>query len=110
MTAKKILLTFDLEEFDVPLEYKQQIGVDEQMNITCQGMSRVQGIIDRHNISCTFFTTAFFAENNRSLVSQLSDKHEIASHAYYHTGFKNEDLLLSKKKLENIVHQKTLYQ
>ena len=105
---KKILLTFDLEEFDIPLEYKQQISIDTQMNITRQGMERIQEIIDKHNISCTFFTTAFFADQNIELVKQLSHKHEIASHAYYHSRFKNEDLLLSKKRLEEITQKEII--
>jgi hypothetical protein len=101
-----ILLTFDAEEFDIPLEYNEQIGIDKQLLISGTGMNAIQQVIDSKNISCTFFTTAFFAMHNVEMIKNLSIKHEIASHSFYHSIFKPEDLLLSKIKLEEITGKK----
>jgi hypothetical protein len=37
MSRPVILLTFDVEEFDMPLEYGQRIGEAEQMRVGHEG-------------------------------------------------------------------------
>jgi hypothetical protein len=58
---KFILLSFDVEEFDIPLEYQYNIGADEQMKIGKQGLNEMLPVVDGFNISTTMFTTANFA-------------------------------------------------
>ena len=101
-----ILLTFDVEEFDLPLEYNLQITEAEQMEIGRLGTLEMQEIIDFQNIPTTLFTTANFAEHHTDLIKTLSLKNEIASHTFYHSSFEKADLLNSRLALEKITGQK----
>ncbi len=99
----KILLTFDLEEFDLPLEYNLKVSKREQLNIPLLGLNRILGILDKHNIKATFFTTAHFAENNVAILQRMAEnQHEIASHMYYHSDYDPSHILKSKQKLEEV--------
>lgn len=100
---RSILLSFDVEEFDIPLEYNCPIALDEQMKIGKQGLDVMLPVIDAFNIATTMFTTANFAVHFPNAVKAMSMKHEIASHTFFHTTFNNEDLLTSKLKLQEIV-------
>lgn len=95
-----ICLTFDLEEFDLPFEFKQQISKEKQMEIATKGMEALLRLIK--DISCTFFTTANYAESNPALLKELAVTHEIASHSYYHSYFDKTDLKKSKDVLQTI--------
>jgi len=104
----KILLTFDVEEFDVPEEYGQQVPFEKKIEVSTIGLERVMELIKKYDITCTFFVTATYALEKKEIIKSISDKHEIASHGYYHSSFKVEDLRASKEKLENIIG-KTVY-
>ncbi|MCU0322369.1 MAG: polysaccharide deacetylase family protein [Chitinophagaceae bacterium] len=97
-----ILLSFDVEEFDIPLEYNCKIDIAEQMQIGKQGLDEMLPVVDAFNIATTMFTTANFALQFPEAIQSMAVNHEIASHTYYHTTFKNEDLLSSKLALEEI--------
>ena len=99
---KNILLSFDVEEFDLPLEYRKTINVDEQLSTGYKGLLELKDILSEKNPAATFFTTAFFAENFPTEIKELSISNEIASHTYFHSSFKEEDLRFSKGKLEQI--------
>jgi len=100
---KKILLSFDLEEFDIPNEYGNKVDLETQFEISKQGLLSILELLDRFGIKATFFVTASFAEKNKDLIKKISDKHEIASHGYNHSDFKTEDLKRSKQKIESII-------
>jgi peptidoglycan/xylan/chitin deacetylase (PgdA/CDA1 family) len=97
-----ILLTFDVEEFDLPLEYNLPISEEEQILIGKLGADEMQKIIEYQNISTTLFTTANFAEHYPELIKALAQKNEIGSHTYYHSRFAKEDLENSRIKLAEI--------
>jgi len=100
------MLTFDLEEFDIPEEYGQKVSAYDQMAVTNLGTERLIALLDKHHIKATFFTTGNYAVQNAALVKSISLKHEIASHAFYHSPFhefKEEDILKSKQALEGII-------
>ena len=97
-----ICLTFDLEEFDLPLEYKQDISLEKQMEITTRGVRILLSLLDKYDLSCTFFTTANYAQHNAVLVKAIAKKHEIASHSFFHSLFHANDLKKSKETLEEI--------
>ncbi len=97
-----ILLTFDVEEFDIPLEYGYKIEPDEQLEIGKKGLDVLMPLINAHAISTTMFTTANFALHFPEAVKQMAEHHEIGSHTYYHSRFENADLLKSKQTLEEI--------
>ncbi|MDQ2864270.1 MAG: DUF3473 domain-containing protein [Bacteroidota bacterium] len=102
----KILLTFDVEEFDLPLEYGIDISIDEQMAIGQKGLDAINEILEDPEIQCTLFTTANFALNYPSKIAALSERHEIASHTFFHSSFQQDDLKKSLLVLEEIISKK----
>jgi peptidoglycan/xylan/chitin deacetylase (PgdA/CDA1 family) len=105
MGNNKIILTFDVEEFDMPLEYNQAISTAEQMHIGKLGLDAITPILLQPDITCTLFTTANFAQHYPESIAMLAQTNEIASHTFYHSVFEEEDLLLSKNALEKIIGQ-----
>ncbi|MBO9619720.1 MAG: polysaccharide deacetylase family protein [Niabella sp.] len=99
---RHILLSFDVEEFDLPLEYRQSISLEEQLTIGYSGFQKMGELLFATNVPATLYTTVVFAENYREEVRALSVRHEIASHTWSHTHFETEDLLRSKQALEAI--------
>jgi peptidoglycan/xylan/chitin deacetylase (PgdA/CDA1 family) len=100
------ILTFDVEEFDMPLEYNQQIEIDEQMEVGRKGLAALIPLWEKYNIPCTLFTTANYANTFPETIKALSEKHEIASHTYYHSNFEEAHLLSSRLALEKITNKK----
>ena len=45
---KKILLSFDLEEFDLPLEYDISISKQEQFNFSLKGLKKIIKLLIYH--------------------------------------------------------------
>ncbi len=103
---RKILLTFDLEEFDLPLEFGCPISDEDQINISNEGLQRLTGLLTKHNIPATFFTTSFYAGKNEDLIRDLSENHEIASHSKDHSAFRETDPSDSKAEIERITGRK----
>jgi peptidoglycan/xylan/chitin deacetylase (PgdA/CDA1 family) len=100
---KRILLTVDLEEFDLPLEFNQPIEAGRQLEVSSAGLTMMMQVIEKHQIPVTFFTTAFYAENNPVTVKGLAEAgHEVASHLYYHSNYNEEHFTSSKRILEQI--------
>jgi peptidoglycan/xylan/chitin deacetylase (PgdA/CDA1 family) len=100
---KKILLTFDVEEFDLPEEYNIQVEKEEQLAISTQGLDKILALLRKHQVVATFFTTAYYAENNPCRMRKLiQEGHEVASHLYYHSDYDPGHLLASKLKIEEI--------
>jgi peptidoglycan/xylan/chitin deacetylase (PgdA/CDA1 family) len=100
-----ILMSFDVEEFDMPLEYNQSLSIYEQMETGFKGLQATMSVINGSDAPCTFFTTAHFASWFSDSIKQMSRKHEIASHTFYHSQYKTADLLQSRLGLENITGQ-----
>jgi peptidoglycan/xylan/chitin deacetylase (PgdA/CDA1 family) len=101
-----ILLTFDVEEFDLPIEYGINISAENQMRVGREGLDIIENILGYHNITSTLFTTANFAIRFPPKIKELAQKHEIASHTFYHSSCKDEDLKNSLEALENIISKK----
>ncbi|MDD4933429.1 MAG: polysaccharide deacetylase family protein [Methylacidiphilaceae bacterium] len=96
------LLSFDLEEFDIPGEFRRALPGPEQVAVTLVGLQRLTALLADRKIVSTFFSTAVLAMNAREAVRELGQTHEIASHGYAHTGFSASDPDRSKKVLEEI--------
>ena len=101
----KILLSFDVEEFDMPLEYNYNIAIEIQMEIGKKGLDNLMPILNDQNYNTTLFTTANFANKYSDSIKALSEKHEIASHTFYHSKFSTVDLLASRIRLEEIIQK-----
>ncbi len=104
--TRNIMLTFEVEEFDVPLEKGLRLPAAEQMSIARQGLDITREILDDGETPCTLFTTANFALRYPSDIAELSKSHEIASHSFFHSSFKKEDLKNSRQVLEAIISKK----
>lgn len=96
-----ILLSFDIEEFDVPLEHGIEIPFEQQMAISIEGTQKILACLQKHQIHATFFCTANFAAHAPEIIKSIQqDGHEIASHGYYHSSFEIADLKRSREFLE----------
>ncbi|WP_264521911.1 polysaccharide deacetylase family protein [Flavobacterium sp. N1994] len=101
-----VLLSFDIEEFDLPLEYNKSIDFIDQISISVEGTTAILNILKKHHVKATFFSTATFAIHAPEIIKRIIDEgHEIASHNYYHSDFKVEHLKLSREKLEELTGQ-----
>jgi hypothetical protein len=65
---KRIPLTFDLEEFDLPLEFGCPISDEGQINVTNNGLQRLTMLLSKYKIPATFFITALYADKNKELI------------------------------------------
>jgi peptidoglycan/xylan/chitin deacetylase (PgdA/CDA1 family) len=100
-----ILLSFDVEEFDMPLEYNFNITTETQMEIGKKGVDNLMPILNDQNYTATLFTTANFANHYPDNIKSLSAKHEIASHTFYHSNYTTDHLLASRIRLEEIIQK-----
>jgi hypothetical protein len=98
-----ILLSFDVEEFDTPLEYGKELDLDEQFYYSFKGLNRIIELLEKYKLTATFFTTANFANHHVDFVKDISKVHEVASHGYYHSSFDVKDLLSSREALEKVI-------
>ena len=82
---KKLLLTYDVEEFDWRLGGGRPLPVAEQIGITAEGLRKLLPIHQRHRVPATFFVTGAFASAEAELVAQTAQAgHEIAVHGLEH--------------------------
>ncbi|MBL8877248.1 MAG: polysaccharide deacetylase family protein [Phycisphaerae bacterium] len=98
-----ILLSFDAEEFDIPLEYGHRLPESEQFRIGADGLERALQLLAESGVRATFFTTAALARRSPDLVRRAArEGHEIASHAFYHSRFEPGHLRQSREVLQEI--------
>ncbi|MGA7932213.1 MAG: polysaccharide deacetylase family protein [Kovacikia sp.] len=101
---KVILLSFDVEEFDIPEEYGQLLEDRIKFEVSLQGLKSILALLDRLHIRATFFITAHFAIHHPAVVRAIAQTHEVASHGFYHSSFELADLGKSKQALETITN------
>jgi peptidoglycan/xylan/chitin deacetylase (PgdA/CDA1 family) len=100
---KKILLSFDIEEFDMPAEYGKTLPFEEQIRISTQGSHAILDVLAAHGINATFFSTVVFAKHAGEIIARIGkEHHELASHGYYHSQFEHAHLAASKNELEKL--------
>lgn len=98
-----ILLSFDIEEFDMPFEYGKSLDFAEQLSISTEGTEAVLKILRDANIKATFYCTANYARHKPDIIHQIvNEGHELASHGYFHSEFIPEHLASSKRVLEEL--------
>ncbi|HTF20252.1 MAG TPA: polysaccharide deacetylase family protein [Chryseolinea sp.] len=100
---KKVLLSFDIEEFDMPFEYGKHLPLDEQLAISKDGCEIIVNLLRKHEAQATFFSTVVFAQNAHHMLATIrNEHHELASHGFYHSAFSNSHLLESRLELEKL--------
>ena len=62
-----ILLSFDIEEFDMPLEYNGEISFEEQIDVSRMGLERILDLLKKYHVKATFFSTVIFAEQCKGM-------------------------------------------
>lgn len=98
-----IIITIDVEECDIPLEYGFPIDLDEQLRVSKEGLDRFMALVDSLEIPVTIFCTGVFAQNHPAWIKQIHARHELASHGFYHGKFDAKtDLFASKKLLSDL--------
>ncbi len=98
-----VALSFDIEEFDLPLEHGVELPFERQIEVSRIGAERILDILDGHGVRATFFSTVKFAGHAPEVISRLlKEGHELASHGIRHTGFDISDLKASRQALEKI--------
>jgi len=101
-----VLLSFDIEEFDMPFEYGKEISFEDQLSISTEGTQKILAILKKHNLKATFYCTANYAQHKPEVIIQIvNEGHEVASHGFYHSDFKVEHLKQSKDALEKLTGQ-----
>ncbi len=103
---KIALLSFDVEEFDMPLEYKGNPTLEKQIKTSTDGLDILIKLLTQYKTIATFYCTGVFAQQKPLIIKELSKNHEIASHNFFHSSHKKEDLLASKELLSSITQQK----
>ncbi|MBC7557647.1 MAG: polysaccharide deacetylase family protein [Chryseobacterium sp.] len=98
-----VLLSFDIEEFDMPFEYEGEISFEKQIEISRNGLISILDLLKKNKAKATFFSTVIFAKENQDLIKRLlSENHELASHTWFHSKFEVEDLKNSRLELNKL--------
>ena len=105
---KITLLSFDVEEFDMPFEFGGNPSMEQQISTSNAGLIKILKILDDFKAQATFYTTGVYATAMPEQIAEMSKTHEIASHNHHHSSHKTEDLFTSKKILEDITNQKVV--
>jgi peptidoglycan/xylan/chitin deacetylase (PgdA/CDA1 family) len=96
-----VLLSFDLEEFDLPLEHGMEITLPEMLEVSTAGLTRLLDALDELGVPATFFTTVCFAEARPALMELIASRHhEPASHGVEHS--RPGLLAESRQRLERV--------
>lgn len=103
MNKPQFLLSFDIEEFDLPEEYSASIAEKDKFEISRKGTESLIDLLHSVTTKASFFVTGVFAERYPELIQQMiSDGHEVASHGMDHSRFEIAHLKQSKEVLEKI--------
>lgn len=103
MTKNKVLLSFDVEEFDLPRERGGKISLEEGVKVSSGGLIKILDLLKRKDVKATFFVTGNFAKINPELVNRIKDEgHEVACHGVDHFEPKKSDSKESMKILKKV--------
>lgn len=102
LRGRHVLLSFDTEEFDLPVEFGRDFPFEEQMRVAREGLARVTALLDELVLPATFFCTARFASEAAEDVVSLAPRHEVASHGWTHTGWTDDDPARSRELLTQL--------
>ena len=96
---KYAVLSFDVEEFDLPREHGEEIPLEEGVRVSSEGLEKILEIMKKSEVKATFFVTGNFAEKNPELVRRIvREGHEVACHGVDHF-FQKKATLKGRKTL-----------
>lgn len=106
MNKNKILLSFDIEEFDLPQEYGAEISDNDKFEISRLGTETILDTLHATGVKATFFVTGAFAIRYPEIIKRMvSEQHEVASHGMDHSFFELSHLSESRKVLQKLSGQ-----
>lgn len=80
-----LLLTFDVEEFDLPRERGRPLARATECTVTRRGVETLLPLLAQHRVRATFFVTARFAAAAAPCVRAIAAAgHEVAAHGFCH--------------------------
>ncbi len=99
-----VLLSFDTEEFDVPREHGVNYDtLTEGMEVSTYGTNKILDVLKAEGVHATFFCTANFAKHAPEVMNRIiTEGHEVAAHGCDHWNPKPEDVINSKRILEEL--------
>lgn len=98
-----VLLSFDVEEFDLPREHGAEISLEEGMKVSAEGLVCILKVLAKIKVKATFFITGNFAMSCPDLVAEIRDAgHEVACHGVDHFKPRKTDIAESKKIIEKV--------
>lgn len=81
----KVLLSFDVEEFDLPREHGGTISIKKGAKVSADGLKKILDVLKNNHVRATFFCTVNFAKEQPELIRRLiEEKHEVACHGVDH--------------------------
>lgn len=96
-------LSFDIEEFDFPLERGREIDFGTQLDVSTGGLEALLDLLGRMGVAATFYVTANYAMHRPEMVRAIvAGGHELASHDYYHRAGSEPDPAGARRVLEEI--------
>lgn len=102
ITPPMMLLSIDVEEFDLPLEHAIDIPFERQIEVSRRGLEGVLTCLAARNARATLFTTGVFARACPDLIRDAARTHEIASHGLVHSAWEDAHAAESRRVLEEI--------
>lgn len=103
-----ILLTFDVEEFDLIRKYNINLEKSEY-ELSYQGLKEILKLLNKYRIKSTFFITASFAQKYPKLIKNISKEHEIGLHGLKHDddydSFPEKESYKRLKKAKQIIEK-----
>ena len=98
-----ILLSFDIEEFDGPLEHGVDYSLEEGMKVSVEGTNLILDVMKANDVRATFFCTGNFAENAPDVMRRIMEEgHEVACHGVDHWQPNEMDFVRSKEIVERV--------
>ena len=101
--SRRVALSFDFEECDLPRESGVDFSLDEGVALSTEGAHALLDVLDRQGVTATFFCTLNFAERAPDVMRRLIDGgHEIAAHGVDHFHQVPQDPFRCKEGLERL--------
>ena len=101
--SRRVALSFDFEECDLPRESGVDFPIEEGMKVSVEGANALLDLLERQEVRGTFFCTLNFAERAPDVMRRLIDGgHEIAAHGVDHFHQMPQDPFRCKEGLERL--------
>jgi len=99
-------MTCDVEEHSIE---KNTLDDNVILQVHKQGLPRLLNLFDKHEISCTFFFTGYYASKSPESLELVKDAgHEIGSHSFSHDPELALDRLTFEEQLKEVYKSKKI--